>query len=125
MILDTCALLSWTLFPDKLSDRARRAIDGYPGRLTISSASIWEVGVKAQKGRLPLGMPTHYWYASLDRLDLHVEPVDALLWIDSTELDWANPDPVDRLVVALSRRRGFPLLTSDRSILAFHPNAIW
>ncbi len=53
VVLDTSALIYWTLDPDKLSDDAAAAI-GSADRILVSSISIWEIGSKAKRGRLGL-----------------------------------------------------------------------
>ncbi len=53
VLLDTCALLWWTLDPEKLSQTAASACDmiSFTGG-AISSISIWEIGIKAKKKNL-------------------------------------------------------------------------
>jgi PIN domain nuclease of toxin-antitoxin system len=55
VLLDTHALLWWALDPDQLSPKATRAITAMEktGGLA-SSISIWELGVKVQRGKLTL-----------------------------------------------------------------------
>lgn len=57
VLLDTCALIWWTLDPGKLSETAA----GYCNDIVetgalISSISIWEIGIKIKKGSLDLGV---------------------------------------------------------------------
>ncbi len=129
IVLDTCTLLWWTLgFTDELSEKARHACSLIPdmGALLPSSA-IWEVGVKVRKGKLDIG---GYSLADYVRLlkeipRLEIVPIDADLWVESLALDWDHSDPMDRLVVALAKTRGLPLLTRDEAIRSFYDNAIW
>ena len=129
IVLDTCALLWWSLgFSEELSERAHVACAAIPdtGALLPSSA-IWEVGVKVRKGQLGIG---GYSLADYVRLlkeipQLDIVPIDADLWVESLALDWDHPDPMDRLVVALAKTRGLPLLTRDTAIRSFYDNAIW
>ena len=57
VVLDTSALLFWTLAPERLSARARTAIDGAtPFGWLASAISLWEIGLKVQRGQLSLGV---------------------------------------------------------------------
>ena len=53
IVLDTSALIFWTLDPERLSQTAARTISD-ADRIALSSISIWEIGIKVQKERLSL-----------------------------------------------------------------------
>ncbi len=126
-VVDTCALLFWTLEPGRLSRRARGELDqlGPENRGILVSAALWEIAVKAKAGRLGLGLPVDEYCRRLRRLPLDIEPIDTDLWLASVDLDWPHRDPVDRLVVALARRHGAGILTSDEVIRGFATEAVW
>jgi len=52
-VLDTSALIYWTLDPDKLSEPARETL-AQTDQFVISSISIWEIGVKVSKNLLSI-----------------------------------------------------------------------
>lgn len=126
-VLDTCALLWWTLDPEQLSPRARQVIDETaPQLLLVSSVSLWEIGWKQRLGKIQLpGSLTEYTrrLESLNRLTLL--PVDAALWIRVAEMEWAHRDPADRIIVATAESRNATLLTSDDRILTHYSKAVW
>ena len=49
IVLDTVTLIYWTLFPNLLTNLAKRAITD-ADTLVISSISIWEIAIKAKRG---------------------------------------------------------------------------
>ncbi len=53
VVLDTSALIYWTLDPSKLTRDAANAIAAAT-RILVSSISIWEIGIKVQKGKLTI-----------------------------------------------------------------------
>ena len=56
VLLDTCALLWWTLDPDHLSQTAYKVCNKIVEEgAFISSISIWEIGIKIKKGVLNIG----------------------------------------------------------------------
>jgi len=127
LVLDTCALIWWSLAPDKLppaaADACRRMEDqgGY-----LSSISIWEVGLKVKKGKLDLGLPFDDYVARIKRTGvLEIIPIDEVIWMENLALPWPHPDPADRTIVATAALRGLPIVTSDEPIRAFYPNCLW
>ena len=68
------------------------------------------------------------WYQQASTYpNLVVEPLSARDAIDSARLPGAfHKDPADRIIVALARRHGVGLVTSDKLIQAYpHVNTIW
>lgn len=125
LVLDTSALLFWTLDPSRLTPAARAAIDG-ANRKLISSISLWEVGLKAAKGALQLPMSVQTFADRVHALrGVEVLAVDWQTWRTNLELPWTHRDPADRTIVATALLRGCPLVTSDAEIRAFYSGAVW
>lgn len=125
LILDTSALLYRTLFPNKLTDKALQAIEA-ADLLSISSISIWEIGLKAKKGKLDLPVSIDNYVKGLKKIGIiEIIPVDVSIWLKNIALDWDHQDPADRTIVAMAKLYDCPLVTSDRKIRAFYHQAIW
>ena len=125
VVLDTSALVFWTLDPERLSKTAQQAIKK-ADRICLSSISIWEIGVKAKKGKLVLPLSIRDYAENLERIDrVEVLPVDVPTWIGNLELDWDHRDPADRTIVATAKLHDCPLVTSDATILNYYSRAIW
>ena len=125
IVLDTSALLFWTLDPLKLSPVARREIDATE-RLMISSISVWEIALKVGQAKLEIKPTIEEYVAGLIRLDrLAIEPVDVATWLASVALDWQHRDPADRVIVGTAMLHDCPLVTSDRTIAEFYTHTVW
>jgi PIN domain nuclease of toxin-antitoxin system len=125
IVLDTVALLYWTLDPGNLSHSARKAIED-ADRLVVSSISIWEIALKVKNGKIQIPLPVLEYIERLQRLEtLEIQPVDFQGWLDNIKLDWEHRDPADRTIVGLATRLGCPLVTSDGVISRFYPSVIW
>ena len=125
VVLDTSALVFWTLDPDRLSQTAARAIER-AGRVCISSISIWEIGVKMKTNKLKLPLSLREFAEYLGRIErVEVLPVDTRNWIDSLELDWDHRDPADRMIVATAARHASPIVTSNTAIRDFYSQTVW
>nr|MDA3951106.1 type II toxin-antitoxin system VapC family toxin [Spirochaeta sp.] len=116
VVLDTSALLYWTLAPDRLTPRAKRDID-VAKNVEVLSVSLWEIALKHRKGALELpGTIDEYQKRLLTVERLHIRSLDASLAVAGALLDWTHRDPADRWITALAMRREAPLITSDRTI---------
>ena len=117
VVLDTSALLYWTLAPERLTTRATRSIDA-ANEVAVLSVSLWEIALKRQRGALELpGTIEEYSrrLLTVERLRLH--SLDSALAVKGALLDWHHRDPADRWITAFAMERGAPLVTSDRTII--------
>ena len=125
IVLDTSALVFWTLNRDRLSRTAAQTISD-ADRIALSSISIWEIGIKVKKEQLSIPISIQEFTDKLEQIDrLDILPVDVQTWIKNLELDWDHRDPADRTIVALASLHACPLVTSDSAIRAFYSQAIW
>ena len=125
IVLDTSALIFWTLDRDRLSGRASRAISE-ADRIGLSSISIWEIGIKVKRGKLDLPLTIEEYTDRLVQIDrLDILPVDARTWIKNLELNWDHRDPADRTIVATASLHACALVTSDSAIWAFYSQTVW
>lgn len=116
--LDTHALLWWALDPDQLSPAAVAQVEEMEKRGGFASAiSIWELGVKVQRGKLELGLGIEELARRIERSAVvELVPVDTTIWLRSLALAWDHRDPADRVIVATALAKGVPLLTKDDAI---------
>jgi len=122
ILLDTHALLWWTLDPDKLSRRARaqcRKMEERGG--FISSISIWELGIKIKNGQLEIGMTIEDFAANVEATGIiAIIPVDTRIWLRNLSLAWDNRDPADRTIAATALMQNIPILTKDKRLRSAH-----
>jgi PIN domain nuclease of toxin-antitoxin system len=124
-ILDTHAFL-WAIVDDKkLSRRARQAYTG-SNDLFLSIASVWEILIKTQAGKLPLPEPAGpYLVKKLVQNQIELLPVtlDHVLGIES--LPMHHRDPFDRLLIAQSIKEKWPIITVDPWFTRYKVEVIW
>ena len=128
VVLDTCALLWWSLDPNELSETAKIAIEEMErdkNGITPSMA-IWEIAIKVKNKKLVLGFPLDTYLTKLQQSDvLQIMPVDEAILVNSVNLQWSHRDPVDRIMVALAISNGCSIITKDRKIRDFYDRVIW
>lgn len=110
LLLDSHALL-WALHdPARLTPAARAAISDARRAVYFSAASVWELEIKAAKGKLTL--PDQWLAAALETgfAELPVTADDARR---SARLPWHHSDPFDRMLIAQAQERGLQVATRD------------
>ena len=121
IVLDTHALLWWALDPDKLSSEALRVVTEMEHRGGFaSSISLWEIGIKAKRGKLELPIGIEELARRIERGGVvELVPVDTGTWLRSLTLVWDHSDPADRVIAATAMMRGVPVLTKDAAMHSF------
>ncbi|MDJ1175050.1 type II toxin-antitoxin system VapC family toxin [Roseofilum sp. BLCC_M91] len=128
IVLDTCALIWWSLDPAHLSPKAKQAIDRMEQDKNglISSISIWEIAIKIKNNKLDLGVDIDEYIATLKKSDvIRFVPIDEEIWLDSVRLSWDHRDPADRVIVAMAQANQAPIITADRKIADFYSPVVW
>lgn len=127
ILLDTHALLWWALDPERLSPIAAETLarmeraGGY-----ASAISLWELGVRIQRGRLEIGIDIHEFARRVKKTAVELVPADTAIWLRALGLDWAHRDPADRVIAATALGLGVPILTKDDAMRSFQGVAsIW
>jgi len=126
-LLDTCALLWYTLDDKKLSNRAKLECEKIPrSGGSVSTISIWEIGLKIKNKKLDINTSISDYVKRIIRMGtIEIIPVDENIWIKNLDLDWDHRDPADRTIVATAILKKLPIITSDKIISDFYDNVIW
>jgi PIN domain nuclease of toxin-antitoxin system len=121
-LLDTCAFLWQLSGPAEIVAEARTRLDA-ADRLGVSLASVWEIAIKVQVGKLRLDLPVEDWIRrSLLYPRIELLPLTPLLVVASTQLPGTfHKDPFDRVIVATAIRDNLTLVTRDERMLSY-PN---
>jgi PIN domain nuclease of toxin-antitoxin system len=116
LLLDTHAYV-WALTdPDRLSRRARTAIEAPSNAVLVSAATAWEMAIKHRAGKWPeaeILLAQHYDLTTrLGAQSLDISAADA---IRAGSLDWEHADPFDRMLAAQSLLHQAALVTRDEA----------
>ena len=115
IVLDTHAWIWWAADSNRLSVRARRAIEGAQA-IGICPISCWEVGMLVAKGRLALDRDVLTWLKqSLALPKAALVPISAEIAFRASSLrDEIAGDPADCLIAATALDARAGLITKDR-----------
>lgn len=108
----------WALSsPERLSERARKAVASPRHAVFVSAASCWEVEIKYGLGKLKV--PNDLEAQIVDRRFLEL-PIRARHARALRELPLLHRDPFDRMLVAQALVEDLVLLTADDAVAAYH-----
>lgn len=128
IVLDTCALIWWSLDPDKLSKRGKEACYQMEQEKNglVPSTAVWEIAIKVKNHKLDLGVDIDDYITTLKKSDvIRIIPIDEEIWLESVKLEWEHRDPVDRVVVAVAKRNQAAIITADQKIASFYSLVVW
>jgi PIN domain nuclease of toxin-antitoxin system len=126
VLIDTHAFLWWDVDDERLSIHAHDVMQNGRTQVFVSAGSIWEVAIKATKGRLEL--PTDIRSYISDRLRRYRwTPLAfaAAHAVQAASLPPIHGDPFDRVLIAQAQLESLPLVTTDPAITRYDVETIW
>ena len=113
LLLDSHVIL-WALDdPDELDAAARAALEDPANDVWYSTASVWELSIKAAAGKLTL--PEEF-FAAVGATGFEALAIDVEHAVRAGGLVPIHRDPFDRMLVAQAQTEGLVLMTRDRII---------
>jgi PIN domain nuclease of toxin-antitoxin system len=125
-LLDTHTFLWWTTEDPVLSARAKEIIADGQNEIYLSAVSVWEIAIKAARGRLILPEPPgQYISRRMSLYRFQPLPIQISHAVLVYELPLLHNDPFDRLLIAQSQMETLPLVTKDEDIQRYDIKTIW
>lgn len=126
LLLDTCTFIWLAQEPDQLSVAAQTAIDEAGNDLLFSHASVWEIYLKHQAGKLKLpGKPDLWLKQQMAEWVASELPIDLASLDETNRLKSIHRDPFDRLLIAQARIHDVPIVTPDPWVTRYPVKCIW
>jgi len=125
LLLDTHAFLWWDSDPTRLSANALSALQDQANEVWLSVASVWEVVIKTQLGKLSLRLPLAEIIAQQQANGLQILPL-TLVHVQAVEgLPAIHKDPFDRVLIAQSIVEGAQLVSIDPVVRQYSCRVLW
>ena len=126
IMLDTHVFLWLRSSPEKIPEKILSAYYDLNNEIFLSVASIWEIQIKHQLGKLVLELP-------LDRLideqcvnnGLQLVPIETYHIFALGELPFHHKDPFDRLILVQAQLEKFKLASADTIFGDYDVNLFW
>jgi PIN domain nuclease of toxin-antitoxin system len=120
LLLDTHVFIWWADNPEKLSPAALAALEDEGNELLLSVASVWEMQIKIQLGKVKLSVPLKDLVKNQQETNnLTVSPVALPHVLALDALPFHHKDPFDRLLIAQSIEEDLTLVTADSQFSAY------
>ncbi|GCA91480.1 twitching motility protein PilT [Microcystis aeruginosa KW] len=126
LLLDTHSFIWWSINSEKLSLTGQDLLFDRNNRLFLSVASVWEMQIKLQLGKLQLNPSLQELIKNQITINnLEILSIDlAHIWTLATLIHY-HKDPFDRLLISQSITEIMPILSVDEIFDRYPVQRIW
>ncbi len=126
LLFDTHAFIWWDSDPERLPPHVLDLCEDFENILLLSVASIWEMQIKSQLGKLDLRSPLRQLISSQQTSnEIEILPVSVEHVFRLEALPPVHRDPFDRLLVSQAMVEEAVILTRDPQIRQYEIRAEW
>jgi PIN domain nuclease of toxin-antitoxin system len=126
LLLDSHTFVWWSSEPEKLSPCARTSCEDSNNILFLSVASVWEMQIKLQLGKLKLVAPLRTLIENQQRNNgLQILRIDIEHAFALDTLPLHHKDPFDRMLIAQANAEEFFLVSKDEILKAYPVKLLW
>jgi len=123
VLLDTHTFLWFIAGDTKLSQTARDSIENLENQRFLSMASLWEIAIKTNLGKLDVIAKdetfAEFFAEQTRRNMIELLPISLLHLAKITTLPHHHRDPFDRLLIAQAQSENLILLSADSALDAY------
>lgn len=125
LLVDTHAMLWFVAGDDRLSHKARAAIESHDTISHLSIASWWEIAIKCSLGKMRIDCPLDAFISERVEegfrvLDVQTEHVPRLV-----DLPFHHRDPFDRLIICQAISEDMAVCTNDSHFASYDVRVVW
>jgi PIN domain nuclease of toxin-antitoxin system len=121
LLIDTHIYL-WSIMQDRRLSNDARGLLSQADEVYVSSASIWELSIKASRGKLEPHVEE--FVMQIRQSGFHELEVRYEHAFVARDLPFLHSDPFDRMLVAQAASELMRFLTADRMLADYHPCVI-
>jgi PIN domain nuclease of toxin-antitoxin system len=126
LLLDSHVLIWWASSSEKLSERVYSLINDTNNTLVFSIASVWEIQIKLQLGKLNLNSSLPVLIENQQRVNnLQLLPIELTHIYALTNLPNHHRDPFDRLLIAQANVEQVPIVSVDSVFDNYPIQRLW
>ncbi len=124
-LLDTHAFL-WFVAADKqLPMSVKEKIEDINQSCFLSAASLWEITIKIQIGKLDIEITLSELFDYADRNQIEIVPITYEHLITLSQLPMHHSDPFDRLIISQAISEDLVVLTRDKLFNNYQVKQQW
>lgn len=126
VLLDTHAFLWWVTDDPQLSLQASEVIAEGRNTIFLSTATAWEIAIKARLGKLRLPAdPEPFIKRQLALNAIEVLPIELSHALHVFALPNLHRDPFDRILIAQSQIESLAIITAEKMMGRYGVKTIW
>lgn len=125
VLLDTHTFIWPDTLPEKLSKMAMDICQNVDNQLYLSIASVWEMQIKVQLGKLNLKVPLADMLKVQQENDLNILNITVEHIYQLQNLPFFHNDPFDRLIIAQSSLENMTLVSADGKFKNYDISVLW
>jgi len=126
LLLDTHTFIWWDSEPAKLSPQALTLCQDRKNSLLLSVASVWEMQIKLQLGKLKLNLPLAELIESQQQTNsIEILPVTLVHVLALQNLPPHHKDPFDRLLIVQANVEDAVLVSNDLVFVKYAVQVLW
>jgi PIN domain nuclease of toxin-antitoxin system len=124
-LLDTHTFIWYDNEPARLPTTVRSLFDDEANTILLSLASVWEIQIKLQLGKLNLRAALSQVISEQQAHHIELLPITLSHILALEQLPTHHRDPFDRLLIAQAQVEDIPLLTHDPMFAKYPIHVIW
>ncbi len=126
LLLDTCVVLWLTLESARIPPKLLELLKNPAVQRYMSAASVWEIVVKWQLGKLKLPKPpAEFIVEARQEGRIRPLPVEDAAVLQLQKLPNLHADPFDRMLICQAIEGGMAIVTPDDAIRQYPIKTIW
>ncbi|MEH2240781.1 type II toxin-antitoxin system VapC family toxin [Nostoc sp.] len=123
-LLDTHAFIWLTENDSSLPDNLRMTINT-ADTVYLSIASLWEISIKLNLGKLSLEQSYETIGSAIDDSDILIIPISFADTVQVRNLPLYHGDPFDRMLIAQAINHSLIIISSDKKFDAYSVQRMW
>ena len=126
LLLDTHVLMWWTSLSERIPEDILLLLDDIENKVFLSTASIWEMQIKCQNGKLDLGQALPELIREQQvRNDLKILRIEPRHIYGLQALPDVHRDPFDRIMIAQAIVEDLSLVSADLMFERYPVRLLW
>jgi len=124
-LLDTHTLLWFLQAEPQLPEKVANEITNIENNCYVSIASLWEIAIKINLGKLTVKFPFVKFASYLADNDIEVLQIGFDHLIQVATLDLYHRDPFDRIIIAQGLVENLTIITKDENFPSYTDRILW
>lgn len=124
-LLDTHTFLWFVAGDSQLPPTIKKELLDINQSCFLSIASLWEIAIKKQIGKLELKIDFNELFRFAERNQIEIIPINEAHLSILLKLDFINNDPFDRIIVSQTIAEDLVLISKDNKLKKYNITIKW